>query len=261
MVASNGDELRPPRAGFTDAAHALMKGAISAVPVIGGPAAELFGLLIITPLEARRITWMNTIAERLKSLEKTIEGFSFQGLQDNPLFVTAVMHATTIALRNHQKEKLEALQNAVVNTAVGIDIEENLQLFFLEMVDELTPLQLRILTYFNDPKKWFKMQGQELSTVQAHSSPSGKPVPYYALYEAIPEFNDLDGRSVTDFIVDDLHNKGLLVPKVEDLEKETATRMFDSRTTKLGKQFIRYLSAAKPAKHNDHRYESGVPEL
>ncbi len=45
------------------------------------------------------------------------------------------MHATIAVLRNHQKEKLEALQNAVLNSAMNIDVDENLQLLFWDLVD------------------------------------------------------------------------------------------------------------------------------
>lgn len=78
---------------------------------------------------------MNAIAERLYELEKKVNGFRIESLKENQVFLTTVMHATTAALRNHQKEKLEALQNAVLNSAMNIDVDENLQLLFWDLVD------------------------------------------------------------------------------------------------------------------------------
>ncbi|MGP8070202.1 MAG: hypothetical protein ACLP5V_09955 [Candidatus Bathyarchaeia archaeon] len=99
---------------------------------------------------------MNRVAQKILELEAKQTGFKIEQLASNQLFLTVVMQSTVAALRNHQKEKLDALQNAVVNTARGIDLEENLQLLFLDMIDSLTPLHLNILGYFSDPTKWLK---------------------------------------------------------------------------------------------------------
>jgi hypothetical protein len=52
-------EPAPPKAGKADVAHALAKGAISTVPLIGAPAAELFSLIVTPPLERRRAEWVS----------------------------------------------------------------------------------------------------------------------------------------------------------------------------------------------------------
>jgi len=116
------DSLKPPKPTRGDALYALVKAGISAVPQLGGPASELLALVIAPPLKKRQVDWMNRVAECLKELESKVDGFNMETLRDNPLFVTAILHATTVALRNHQEEKLQALQNAVLNTARGIDL-------------------------------------------------------------------------------------------------------------------------------------------
>jgi hypothetical protein len=189
-----------PKESKTDVAHALAKGMISAVPLVGAPAAELFSLVVTPPLERRRADWLNAIAERLRELETKVQGFKIEALKDNPLFITAVMHATIAALRNHQKEKLDALQNAVVNSARGVDIEENLQLLFLNMIDELTPLHLRVLSYFDNPRKWLEQHGIKCS-IYMGGADSG-------LEAALPELKDQ--RDLYDTLVADLHNHGLV---------------------------------------------------
>lgn len=129
--SSGKNDLKPPKPSAVDAGHAIVKGLISAIPALGGPAAELFGLVIAPPLEKRRNEWMNAIAQKITDLERKQAGFKIEDLAGNQLFLTVVMQSTVAALRNHQKEKLDALQNAVVNTARGIDLEENLQLLFV----------------------------------------------------------------------------------------------------------------------------------
>jgi hypothetical protein len=222
----------PPKASKADVAHALAKGVISAVPLVGTPAAELFSLVVTPPLERRRAEWLNAIYDRLTQLQSEVQGFRIEALKDNPLFITTVMHATIAALRNHQKEKLDALQNAVVNSARGVDIEENLQLLFLNMVDELTPLHLRVLKYFDSPRKWFEEHGIKFSIYMGGAS-SG-------LEAALPELQGK--RDVYDTLVMDLYNRGILNHDKTTIHTGmTEATILESRTTELGNRFLRYI--------------------
>jgi len=210
-----------------------METAIAAIPVIGAPAQRLFNLVITPPLEERLNEWRDTIADRILQLEGKVEGFKVDDLRRNSMFITVVMQATQIALRNHQKEKLEALRNAVVNAARGIDIEEDLQLLFLNLVDSFTILHLRILTYLNNPQKWLQDHGLILNLVMGAIS-SG-------LELAFPELKDQ--RYIYDPIVQDLYNRGLQHINKSSLHAMVGTTgMTESRTTELGKKFLRYLA-------------------
>ena len=142
------------------------------------------------------------------------------------------MHATTAALRNHQKEKLDAFQNVVVNSARGVDIEENLQLLFLNMVDELTPLHLRVLKYFDDPRKWLDEHGIKFSIYMGGASTG--------LEVALPEL--VGKRDVYDTLVMDLYNRGVVNHDKTTLHTMTSEAgILESRTTDLGKKFLRYI--------------------
>lgn len=227
-------EPAPPKAGKADVAHALAKAVISEVPLIGAPAAELFSLVVTPPLERRRAEWLNAIYGRLKQLETEVQGFRIEALKDNPLFITAVLHATIVALRNHQKEKLDALQNAVVNSARGVDIEENLQLLFLNMLDELTPLHLRVLKYFNNPFKWFK-EHEIKSSAYIGAASKGLEV-------ALPELQRK--RDVYDTLVRDLYNRGLLTIDETALHTgESEIAIPEPHTSLLGKGLLKYIEA------------------
>ena len=117
---------------------------MSAVPVIGSPAAELFGFLVVAPASRRRDEWIRSIDERLVVLESRIPGL-IESLPSKDEFVTAALHATQVAMRSHQKEKLEALRNAVVNVAAGSAPDSDRQLIFLGWVDAFTPTHLAFL--------------------------------------------------------------------------------------------------------------------
>jgi len=88
---------------------------------------------------------MESIAEGLKALEAEIEGFKMENLCDNEAFVSALVHASRVAIRNHQEEKLEALRNAVLNAALPNAPEESSELMFLDFVDSFTPWHIKVL--------------------------------------------------------------------------------------------------------------------
>jgi hypothetical protein len=137
-------------------------------------------------------------------------------------------------LRNHQKEKLEALQNAVVNSALGIDIEENLQLLFLNMVDDLTPLHLKVLKYFENPTKWMHDHGVQFS-IDGGGASSG-------LEAAFPELRGQ--RDVYDALVMELYNRVLVSADKTVLHgMMNSDGILASRTTELGKKFLKYIEA------------------
>jgi hypothetical protein len=98
--------------------HTLAKAGLSAIPIVGGPAAELFTYLVVPPLTKRRDEWLRLIADGLMALEEKVENFSIESLSQNEDFVTMLLEASYLAVRSHQKEKIESLRNAVLNAAL-----------------------------------------------------------------------------------------------------------------------------------------------
>jgi hypothetical protein len=146
---TNDDKYAAPKRSAGDVTHALAKAGVSAVPLVGGSAAELFQLVIQPPLEKRRAEWMERVAEGLKKLEE--RGLDIGSLKDNEEFVSAVMQASQVAMRTHREEKLQALRNAVLNVASGQAPEEALQQMFLNFIDVFTEWHMRLLTLFRAP--------------------------------------------------------------------------------------------------------------
>jgi hypothetical protein len=107
----NDEKYEAPKQSKGDVAHSIVKAGLSSVPVIGSAAAELFQNVVQPPLEKRRIQWMDQVGKKLTELEEN--GLKLEELQENEQFISAAMHASQIALRNHQSEKLESLRNAL----------------------------------------------------------------------------------------------------------------------------------------------------
>ena len=131
-----------------DIALLMSKASAAAIPLVGGTISELLSI-IASPISKRRDEWLIRIYNELQQLQNQIPEFDISELSKNEVFITIVMHATQTAIKNHNDEKLEALKNAVLNSAVKIDLDDNMQLMFINYIDSLTPLHLRILGFFN----------------------------------------------------------------------------------------------------------------
>jgi len=139
---------RYPGQDHRDYTAAMVKIGVSAVPMLGGPASELFGTLVAPILGRRRDAWFEELRLRVNDLIRKVDRLTFESLSQNEEFVSATLQATSVALRTHASEKLQALQNAVLNVAAGTGPDGDLQSIFLSLVDSLTPLHLRLLALF-----------------------------------------------------------------------------------------------------------------
>jgi hypothetical protein len=215
-----------------DIALTVVKAGVSAIPFVGGPAAELFGLVVTPSLDKRREEWMHSVANRLKGLEEKVKDFRMEDLSKNEEFISTLTHASQAALRSHQQEKLDALRNAVLNVAVGVGPDENVQLMFVNLVDNLTPLHLRILRFFQRPESPTAKAG---SPRRVHVMGTAAE----ALESAMPE---LRGRQeLYELVARDLHAAGLLSSN-SLTSMATGPGIYAKRTTDLGDQFVRFIT-------------------
>jgi len=233
--------LEKPKSGKGDTVHTIVKASIAAIPYIGGPAAELFAAIIQPPLTKRRDEWIEYIAEGLKLLEEKFENFKIEDLSQNEMFITIVLHASQSALRNHQKEKLAALRNAVLNATLSDSPDEDIQLMFLDFIDSLTPWHLRILKFFDNPMAWGRK-----NNITYQNWSFGAPS---TLLEST--FSELSGRrNFYDQIIKDLFNRGLM--NIEALHLTMSVNgMFESRTSLMGKDFLKFIES--PLEEDDNK--------
>jgi len=212
------DTGKVPERTASDYAHTTAKAALSAIPVVGGPAAELFALA--PPIEKRRDAWLQGLYDDLKRLEVEVEGFKIDDLANNDAFVSAVLQATQIAMRTHQQEKLDALRNALLNVIRLKSLDEETQDFFFGLIDMFTVTHIEVLRLFEDRIGFSPLRRQQLQ---------GR-------------------RSLTDPVVLDLNLRSL----VED-PRPFAARARESNDalvglawtlSPLGKQFMKFISAS-----------------
>jgi hypothetical protein len=226
-----------PNETVGDAAHTLARAGLSMIPLIGGPAVELLSTILTPPIERRRDEWIESIATGLQMLAEKVDGFNIDDLSQNEIFVTTVLHASQVALRSHQREKLRALRNAVLNTAIRNATDEDLQLIFLRYIDMFTPLHMRILHLFDDIQAVARTSGIVILHLETDNISSN----YYDLLEYIfPELKDK--KALCKHIGEDLYSNGLLT--LNNIQAPLPERfVYYSYTSLLGKQFLSFITS------------------
>ena len=227
---ANKNDFKPPNLSAKDRAHSLVKVALSAIPTIGGPASELFAAIIIPPIENRRQTWMEEVGKSLTELlSKNL--VTYDDLSINEIFLDTVLQATQIAMRTTDKDKREALRNAILNAALPSSLNESLQLIFLELIDQFTPWHLHLLKLLQNPASWVKPHDNDNNLYYIHG-----------ISEILErDFPELKGKSdFYDLIWGDLSQKRLV--SINNLHTVmTAKELQEKRTTNLGDQFLQFI--------------------
>ena len=211
--------------------HRIGRAAIGSIPVVGSPLLEIFNSLLEAPLNKRRTETMLAIGAALNELIE--QGIVTEaGLQENEAFVSTVAEVCNISLRNHQTEKLEALRNAVVNSALPTCPSDDYRQIFLNFVDVCTVSHIRLLKLFEDPDHWF--------TENKRSKPYQTTVSLSQIIaSAMPEL--IENHEILDSIWSDLYQKGLV--EVKQLEMIlSADSCLSKQTTKFGSKLVAFLS-------------------
>jgi hypothetical protein len=215
-------------------AQAIVRAGLAVVPA-GGAIAELLAFLQPT-FGRRRDAWLQQLADGFQELKDRLDAPDFETLRDNELFVTVVFNATQAAMRTHQTEKLEALRAAVMNFALPMAPDEHTQLMFIRFVDELTALHLRVLSYLRDPAGWFVRHNIPRPDISMGSRNA-------ILEAALPELRgqpDVYGQ-----VNRELSARGLALDTGSGMVSQQA--LYDLRTTPLGIQFLKFITAPRPA--------------
>lgn len=149
MIPSNNPEEKyPEKLTRGDFENAIAKAGYSAVPLFGGAMAEFYSLTVQSPLEDRRIKWLNNLYDSMIKLSNEIESFKPKELSKNENFVSAILQATDVAIKVHNQEKIKSLKNAVLNSVVS-KINSDEQSLFIQRIDSMTPAHLDTLMQFD----------------------------------------------------------------------------------------------------------------
>ena len=224
----------------SEATTTVLRAAISALPLVGGPASELVNAILLPNLTLRRNRFFTELYYDLRKLEERIEGFRTETLAANDLFVSVAVRASQAALKDHRGEKHQALRNATLNTGIGISIEGDVQMLLIDLVDTLTPLHLSLLKFLNDPMSFPRHPDPTPRLVGANDG-------FFTTIEGA--FPELRGKRYLSLpILNDLYNRGLSqigMSSTDDLILtgfQMSTNAVEPKNTWLGGLLLQYVA-------------------
>ena len=144
------DELIIPKPTTEDVIHTIGKAVTNLVPFIGGSAVEIFSAIVKTPIQKRQEQLIESIIDKIKTLENDFEELKPERLSQNELFISVLLKSLQAITKEHQKEKIDAFKNAVINTVTIESISEDYKLLFLSYLESFTVVQIQIIKFFHD---------------------------------------------------------------------------------------------------------------
>jgi hypothetical protein len=183
--------LTPPTQSGADQLHSLIKA------VLPGPAALLFSEVFQSPYEERLNEWYEKVAQNFVLFNERL--IRTEDLLKKPAFIDAVFQATRIAIANSEKEKIEALQNALFNVGMNSSPDRALQQIYFSHIDVFSALHLKILKLAKSLPEAFKNSMNEFSPGSGFSA---------FLDTNLPELKN--NKDVRDVIWSDLYSKKLV---------------------------------------------------
>jgi hypothetical protein len=226
-------ETRPPgKSKSREIVERAAEAGLNFVPGVGGALAVAFVTAVSWQMNQRREEWLAGLAQVVEDLRDRLGDADFETLAENPLFVDAVVTTTRAIDHTHQEEKIAALRNAVLNSAMPGAPDADTHAILLGLVDRLTASHLRFLTMWNDPRAWF--ESHHLTAPQAGMAGSRT----LTVDAGLPEM-----RGRQDFyrlIATDLESAGLMTANVFGTASRTA--LMDRLTTELGTRLVEFVN-------------------
>lgn len=218
------NQINPPKKSAGDLAYGIIKAGVGAVP-FGGTVAEVIGMVFGPPLQKRTEQWQQEVSDAINELNERFN-IPLEELQQNEVFIDTVLHATQIALRTSDSEKLHALRNAILNTALVESPDDILHHIFLNYVEDFTGWHIRLLHFANNPIEWLGNRGIESSRYR--DLLGGNEL----LLAMFPEFGDYMNPSESrvqelSLIWKDLADRGLTTGSQDLVNQGFPDRMID----------------------------------
>jgi hypothetical protein len=246
----------------SDKNYNAVKGIVSSVPAIGSLVVPFIDSYIVPPATQRTYKFLEILVRELEELKSKIESVDFE----SPVFQTTFMQASQIAARTHKEQKLEALRNVVLHSSIPRSLEDDVLAMFLNWIDGFTELHLSTLKHLH----YLDRYAPEQLHIYFPTLEQNRAV-YNQVLKDLADRGLISLREV--YITkedDDIYMQGLgyAMPQIsmdrynrptkrggkqikmktfkhqEDIDtliKNNHSSSQESKTTELGKQFIRFI--------------------
>lgn len=204
----------------------IFKAILSSTPFCGGLAS-----LITDYIPSRRIKRLEEFAEKIATdLSAVAERVDKERFQTDD-FAFVFEQCFRGVAENPQKEKIDAFRGILINSAIDNDLNQEEREFFLNLVNTLSVLHIRILKFMVDPLKYLEEVNISPSRIQ------GGFAQFFPV--AIPGIQ-LD---VIKSAFEDLYRYALITTDKSIFGTMTAGKgleLLDNRVSQLGRRFIQF---------------------
>jgi hypothetical protein len=229
----------PGKSASREIVERAAEAGLNFVPVVGSALAVALVTTLNWKLNQRREEWLEELAKAVQELGERADSIDIETLAENPMFVDAVVTATRTMEHTHQQDKLAALRNAVLNSALPRAPDADSQAILFSMLDRFTGSHLRLLAMWDDPPDWFRthaiappqagMSGNRTRTVEV----------------GLPELSDR--KDFYMLLADELKSAGLMTASLNGMVSPTA--QMDRLTSRLGRQLVEFIKQPAALSH------------
>lgn len=229
------NEVHIPSHALQESGLIGLKAALSAIPLVGGPLAEVLGGALTLVEQQRETKWLEGVLNDLYRWRDQLP----ETLGENEAFKTTLLRAARSATQTHDEEILDALRNAVVNVAIGEGPDDSLQIMFLDAMRGMTRWHIWLLKCVADPIAWAKMRNYPLAS---SDNPPDPPTMLEAVYRG-----KLPSDDFQDQLLQDLYNRGLATNNIKPRTSPMRAGPNDlrARISDIGKKFLAFITAPK----------------
>lgn len=232
-------ETTPPgKSAGREIVERTVEAALGSIPLAGNALAVTFVTAIGWRLEQRREKWFTELAEGVEELRQRVDGLDFDTLTGDDRFTDAAVSATRAIEHTHQVEKIEALRNAVLNSAVPGAPDADTQAIMMNLIDRFTPSHLRVLALWNNPPAWF--ESNEIPQ-PAEASSFGAAIPTSRTVTVEAGLPELRGRKDFYLLIASELIAARLMVDVNLGISVTSRALMDQLTTDFGRQFLTFI--------------------
>ena len=215
--------------GTTEHLVNILKAGLATAPFCGG-IASLMSDYIPSSKFQRLEQFAKKIAEDLNKLQDQVDEAKIQTDEFAFLFENCFRGVA----ENYQKEKLEAFRGILINSAIGVNLSEDEKEYFLNLVNTLSVLHVRILKFMAKPIEYLKENQIPVESIRGGFS-QFFPV-------AIPGVD----VGVIESAFGDLYSYGFVSTDKKIFHTMTSGQGLDllgNRVTQLGTSFINFCTA------------------
>ncbi|MGB2695558.1 MAG: hypothetical protein WBD55_10265 [Dehalococcoidia bacterium] len=139
------------RTPIGDHIHNVVTAGLNAVPFVGGSLASLIDDYIPKRKEERIRDFLEKLAEEVDGVKDRLGAETSQYVRTDE-FAYLLERAFRGAVEAYQEDKIRAYRAVLVNSLLPDAPDEDSKLFFLSLVESLTPLHFRIVRILRDPQ-------------------------------------------------------------------------------------------------------------